>query len=312
VGRLTGYPVDPARLGADSTIQVSLLAFQFVGAPLTHLLVAFNWAVWRETRNFFKTLGYPPDHTSAVQRLATTAINAWLRCAKPDWHRTSGQVGLGRFPAAKADAHATNAFGSAGTRTPEQRANCIHYTRHIIASIPDVGLTGFTDGSAVPNPGPCGAGIAIWRGTACLRLASFALGQGSNNIGELLAVGILCRMVLENQSLLSDVTCMFILSDSQLVVNALNEIASPKTLRFLVGLALPLLSLLRELVPVRVIWIPGHVSTTGNDQADACAKTGAAASATGAHPYHHDLLDLSLPLPASLPCEDPVPVLDTG
>ena len=81
VGSTTGYPVEPGELGATTAYQVALLAFPFVGAPLTHLIVAFNWAVWHETRRFFKTLGYPPDHQQAVNRICTTAIGAWLRHA---------------------------------------------------------------------------------------------------------------------------------------------------------------------------------------------------------------------------------------
>jgi ribonuclease HI len=301
VGAIAGYPTDPGELGALTRIQVALLAFPFVGAPLTHLIVAFNWAVWMDTRRYFKTLGYPPDHASAVSRLATTAITAWLRCAKAEWHRPIGELALARFAAAAAPSHLRNAFGSAGKRTPEQQANCVAYTRHVLARIPVTALVVFTDGSAMPNPGPCGAGFSIWRGGAILAEGTYPLGKGSNNIGEFCAVGIASRQITRSPDLLLGTPAVFILSDSKLAVDGLSGRAWVKSLADLVSLSSTLLDELSSLVPTRLIWIPGHVQTDGNDRADIRAKEGASASTDGPPSYMHLLdVDRHSPLPPLL------------
>jgi ribonuclease HI len=298
---VAGYPSTPAELGAATRIQVSLLAFPFVGVPLTHLIVAFNWAVWMDTRRFFKTLGYPPDHASAVARLATSAITAWLLRAKAEWHRPLGELALARFGAVAAPSHLSNAYGSAGTRTPEQQANCVAYTKHVLACIPDTALVAYTDGSAIPNPGPCGAGFSVWRGSTIVAEGSYALGDGSNNIGEFCAVGIVSRQILASPSLLLDSPAVFILSDSKLAVDGILGRAWVKSLDHLTRLVIGHFNDLGEATPVRLIWIPGHVQTDGNDRADARAKEGAVAS-MGLLACHLPLVDPSVnsPLPPLL------------
>ena len=66
--------------------------------------------------------------------------------------------------------HLSNPFGSAGRRTPEQQSNCVGYTKLLLSRIPAESLVVFTDGSAIPNPGPCGAGFSIWRAGICMRV----------------------------------------------------------------------------------------------------------------------------------------------
>jgi hypothetical protein len=56
-------------------------------------------------------------------------------------------------------------------------------------------IVAFTDGSANPNPGPCGAGACILGNTEKTTLVA-ALGQGTNNIGELWAIGMTINHVL--------------------------------------------------------------------------------------------------------------------
>ena len=305
VGRATGYPVEPGELGASSAFQVALLAFPFVGAPLTHLLVAFNWAVWHETRRYFKTLGYPPDHQQAVSRISTTAIGAWLRHAKPEWHRARGDVALGRFRSSPVVTHLSNPFGSAGRRTPEQQSNCVGYTKLLLSRIPAESLVVFTDGSAIPNPGPCGAGFSIWRAGICIAEGSFPLGFGSNNIGEFTAVGVVCRTLVLHQELLIGVPSIYFLSDSKLAVSGINGDARVKTLADLSNAAVEAFDTLLTLIPARLLWIPGHVDTPGNERADARAKAGAIASVNTLACYM-SLFDDSIPLPPLLPPLCPV------
>lgn len=302
VGLLTGYPTSPADLGAASRIQVSLLAFPFIGPALTHLIAAFNWAVWMETRRFFKTLGYPPDHESAVARIATTTVTAWLACAKLEWRNPGCAIGESRFTVAPPPSHTTSAFGSAGSRSPEQQENCVAYTQLLLSRIPPSALIAFTDGSAIPNPGPCGAGFSVWRDGVALAEGSYPLGEGTNNIGELCAIGISVRHILDSPALLADSSALYILSDSLLIVQGLSGAAWIKRLDDEIQLVRGLLDSLADVVPVRVLWIPGHVKTAGNDRADERAKEGAIAS-TGLPASYLHLIDISFnfPLPPLLP-----------
>jgi ribonuclease HI len=77
-------------------------------------------------------------------------------------------------------------------------------TKHI-NSLPEGTLIAFTDGSAKPNPGPAGAGAIIVKNninpdSPFTHVASYtaAVGNASNNTGELFAVGIVlehCKLV---------------------------------------------------------------------------------------------------------------------
>ena len=78
----------------------------------------------------------------------------------------------------------------------------------------------YTDGSAIPNPGPCGAGaVLIDSSEKILWTLSEYLGEGTNNVGELTAIlrGLqrFSEMDLDGESL-------EIFSDSELSVTLIN------------------------------------------------------------------------------------------
>ena len=55
-------------------------------------------------------------------------------------------------------------IGSSGNRTPEQQQTAQQVADELIINAGNDAII-FTDGSAMPNPGPCGAGIcAYWAG----------------------------------------------------------------------------------------------------------------------------------------------------
>lgn len=65
---------------------------------------------------------------------------------------------------------------------------CSH--ENIVKGLSADSIVCYTDGSASPNPGPCGAGILIFDLANQMRYeGGLSLGMGTNNIGELAALG---------------------------------------------------------------------------------------------------------------------------
>jgi hypothetical protein len=113
----------------------------------------------------------------------------------------------------------SSSFGSAGTRTDTQKAAALDSGSQLITSTSSSYFIAYTDGSAKPiklttspptdhshtlkkprttTPGPCGAGACLVfpRDTPNLPdiLAIGPLGNGTNNIGELYAIGMAIDM----------------------------------------------------------------------------------------------------------------------
>jgi ribonuclease HI len=290
-GLAIGSDFSPGTLQASCVLQVSLLAFPFVGPPLTHAVACFNWAVWHSSRTYFKTLGHTPASDGAAARICEMASNAWLEVAEPGWHRPAGSLPQAAYlRAAPRPAHQRNAFGSAGKRTPQQRANCAAYAAALLSSCGTHAAIAFTDGAAAPNPGPCGAGATI---SLCGKhQADLAqpIGQGTNNNGELWAIGMVATYLADRPALLEGCCALFLLSDSKLIVEAINgEInytSEPKLLVYV----LSQLARVTAIIPYSVQWTPGHCGSAGNNAADALAGAGAARNGPAGPSSFRDLL----------------------
>ena len=84
----------------------------------------------------------------------------------------------------------------------------------------------YTDGSAIPNPGPCGSGVVLLANGEN-REVSFPCGIGSNNVGEVHALGIAFTLI----SLIGlDSKCL-ILSDSLYAINIAKGVFKSKKLK---------------------------------------------------------------------------------
>jgi ribonuclease HI len=147
------------------------------------------------------------------------------------------------------------------------------YAKSVISKIPASSTIIYTDGSAIPNPGPAGSGCLIQRPDS-LHLPHVylyaSIGVGTNNLGEAWAIGMaLTHFYAHNPT----VTCV-ILTDSELCIRAIkNGFSNHPPLNCLIQ---RILSLLRDHPDhyVKLFWVPGHVDVTGNEMADRLANKG--------------------------------------
>lgn len=125
----------------------------------------------------------------------------------------------------------------------------------------------FTDGACHGNPGPAGSGALIrfpdgreWR-------AAKSLGQATNNIAELTAIGLALDLIDEGAP---DAPAV-LWTDSSYAIGVLSKGWKAKANTELVA------ELRRRLAErsVQLRWVKGHAGTEGNEAADELANRGA-------------------------------------
>jgi ribonuclease HI/exonuclease III len=224
------------------------------------LSMIFNYVVWGE-RKFACSLASPLARDVAIRRLV--------------------RITLHRLP-----------VDGGGKSKPEEAA-VVQLATHPPADC----IVGFADGSAIPNPGPCGAGYTLAIPGRPLLERSEALGMGDNNIGEMGALSGLFRLLLverdmghtpgssplhgseaaQLQALPIRLPRAIFFSDSALCCGFLS--AGWKCPH---GIPLAMARETRRLhqrlsgfFRVTLYWIRGHTGIPGNDRADTLAKEGA-------------------------------------
>jgi ribonuclease HI len=174
-------------------------------------------------------------------------------------------------------------FGKAGSRTEEQKTLAMEFYHALLKSFKPKAVLCFTDGSCQSNPGPCGAGVAVQLNGGFLE-KSVALGRrGTNNIGELYAVGLAMDLVAAEQANgLIKLGCpVEILTDSRYAEGVLAKDWHPTTNLGLINMVKEKLANVRRRNPVTLHWVPGHNGIEGNERADRLADEGAKRSAEG-------------------------------
>ena len=171
----------------------------------------------------------------------------------------------------------TSQFGSSKCRTSQQAIQALTATlSYLQATHNDIVI--FTDGSALSNPGPCGAGAVIyWKGInsepTCHTRAVAA--RSSSYHGELQAIDLALNTVQERQPEVTNQT-LHILTDCQ---SAMHSILSMDTTGHYGYLLRQIQHSLKTLffgsVTVKLAWTAGHINLRGNEQADAQAKKAA-------------------------------------
>jgi len=259
--------LEPDALGAADYLSSSLLAFPApqkildddTRARAVAAIALFNGVVWFERCFYFKMMSSPPSIETATNWLASTAsldhISAY-------------------------DLKQVRGLGKAGTRTPAQVKAAHAYGQRLLEAIKPCSLIAFTDGASKGNPGPCGAGAYVYDNLASPwdQEDSAALGHGTNNLGELWAIGMAMQIAARRVGAHPNTYDQFtIYSDSQYSIGILTKGWKSSTHP---ALALTLRLLFRDFpIPIHIEWVPAHVGIDSNERADELADRGAKKSA---------------------------------
>lgn len=157
-------------------------------------------------------------------------------------------------------------FGSAGTRNAEQARAAKSSAEELIEGLPAGAALAFTDGACQGNPGPAGAGCVLKLPDGRRVEAWLALGTGTNNQGELAAIGLALDLADE----VGFDGPLHILTDSGYSRGVLSQ--GWKAKANVEQIAALKARLLRRRPTLH--WIAGHVGLPENERADQLANLG--------------------------------------
>lgn len=160
-------------------------------------------------------------------------------------------------------------FGSAGSRTAAQAGAARLSFREQLDALPAGTVVAFTDGACAGNPGPAGAGVVVRLADGSKVERHRALGEGTNNIGELTAIGMALELCREN-GVPTD-TKIAIFTDSDYSVGVLSRGWKAKANG---GLIAGLKRALAAFPGAELRWVAGHVGIAENERADELARKG--------------------------------------
>lgn len=183
----------------------------------------------------------------------------------PGESKAGGKTGAGK----------ASGFGSAGTRTAAQASAAQAAAGELVAGFPADAVVCFTDGACKGNPGPTGAGCVVKLPDGRRIERHAALGQGTNNIGELAAVGLALEVLDENG--VDKAVLVNILTDSKYAIGVLSQGWKAKAnTELIAGLKLRL-----KARKTKLHWVAGHTGVADNERADTLANIGVDESRRG-------------------------------
>jgi ribonuclease HI len=166
-------------------------------------------------------------------------------------------------------------FGKAGTRTASHAAAAASDARSRMARHTPDTVVVFTDGACKGNPGPTGAGAVVRMPDGAAWEGSVALGQATNNVGELAAIGLALELLDEAGVPPEHPVAAY--SDSSYARGVLTQGWKAKANQARIAQ-------IREALQARpglaLHWVAGHVGIDGNERADQLANMGAAGIST--------------------------------
>ena len=168
-------------------------------------------------------------------------------------------------------------LGNSGRRTQEQVQEAQRVAERYLATT-NGDIVAFTDGSALTNPGPCGAGAAIhWHGigTEATEHRRPVAIKSTSYHGEIAAIALALETVLSHQPQLSN-RKIHLLTDCQSALLATTSNSSPRNHTEIISqISSKITQLKSHGNSVTITWIAGHVNLAGNEKADRLAKLAA-------------------------------------
>ena len=207
-----------------------------VTPDLIRFVLVFNWAVWH-TAHELSTGSIHPENAPKI--IAAKTSSSYTQCERDAAKKK--ELKRKKFEAFRATLSST--------------ATCI-----------------YTDGSALKNPGPCGAGAIIIRpGHEPIRLYC-PLPEGTNNVGEAWAIGMALSFLQDNSRLEEEI---HLFTDSRITLGQLESGWKFRTNK----IALHALQALRKKFPdLSLFKVPAHVGVVENEEADTLANEGSSQS----------------------------------
>ncbi len=170
-------------------------------------------------------------------------------------------------------------LGSSKSRNAEQKRESTIRAANFLGNLSNTTLVCFTDGSALGNPGPCGAGAAVYlNGTSShpVTLHRATAKMSTSYHGELTAIHLALSHLCDS-TLPPTAKELILLCDCESAIETICECRETTNYVALVADIHDKVDLLKSEkgITTKIAWIPGHAGVVGNELADKCAKSGA-------------------------------------
>jgi ribonuclease HI len=230
----------PATATLTDLVTLTVPLAQPTDAIFAIFIITFVWAVWSDRQRFFSTLPQPLSEDQTARRLEEYTLS---HLPKPRAKRMT--------PAAILE---------------------------LANNPPPEAIVGFSDGSAIPNPGPCGAGALLFLPQKVATVTcAMSLGEGDNNIGEIAGLHKLLELIDEayQRKLVRGHPPILLFTDSLLVVGALEWGWAMKNMPRSIHSLLKAYRARKALNPTLLYWVKAHSDVANNEKVDKEAKVGA-------------------------------------
>ena len=171
-------------------------------------------------------------------------------------------------------------LGIANTRSKVQSNEAKAIADSYINQLNKNCLIRFTDGSALGNPGPCGAGAAIYIESISSTPVLLKRPVSAKSIsyhGELSAIDLALEFCQPFFAAPTNINKIVILPDCQFAIETISSFQYPSNFTNILCKTYERVKLpSSKQIKIEILWIAAHTGIIGNELADKCAKTAAA------------------------------------